>query len=92
MRFLYIAIISLTIFSSSCVSQAKECANFEGKKDPAYRRKVAGAYRELMNNKPNMYNLIRVANGQQMTPEELIAIADKDNSCDLSKKELMAFL
>jgi hypothetical protein len=45
-----------------------------------------------MRNKPTMYNLIKVASEAELTPEELIAIVDKDESCDIDKKELLDFI
>ena len=45
-----------------------------------------------MREKPSMFNLIRIAIEQEMTAEELIAIADKNDDCALSKDELIGFL
>ena len=45
-----------------------------------------------MREKPSMFNLIKIAAEQELTAEELIAIADKNDDCALSKEELIGFL
>ena len=39
-----------------------------------------------------MYNLIRISNNSGLTPEELISVLDKNNSCDMDEKELISFI
>lgn len=39
-----------------------------------------------------MTNLIRISNESKLTPEELISIIDKNESCDFDEQEMMTFI
>ena len=39
-----------------------------------------------------MVNLIKLASGSGMTPEEIISVPDTNDSCDMDKDELITFL
>ena len=82
----------ILVVACSLVSLSQQCWGVEDKNNRDYKRKVAGFYKEINNNKPSMYNLIRISNNSGLTPEELISVLDKNNSCDMDEKELISFI
>ena len=86
--FTNLLIIACALVSTS---ETKECFG-QNKESREYKRKVAQFNKEINNNKPTMFNLIKISNNSGLSPEELISIIDKDDSCDLDEQEMLAFL
>lgn len=68
------------------------CYGIDDKNSRSYKRKVANFLKKVYQNKPTMTNLIRVSNESNMTPEELISVIDKNESCDFDEAEMITFI
>ena len=53
---------------------------------------MANFLQKIYLNKPTMTNLIRISNESNLTPEELISIIDKNDSCTFDEAEMMVFI
>ena len=53
---------------------------------------AAAFYKELMNWRPSMVNLLRVVHDQDIKPEKFIGIVDKDYKCNLTHDDFVQFL
>ena len=68
------------------------CNTKEYKKSKEYKKMAAAFYKELMNKRPSMVNLLMVIRDQDLKPEKFIGIVDKDYKCNLTHNDFVQFL